>query len=885
MLICNSADAERARDTYLQMAAFQSFQIGQPGPFIPSNFFPTFNDASANWKNAGLAVIGGIPTRSTVCATVTPSGVTPPGSGDDATRWAMAVAACTTAGQVLQVNGMLQIAMSELPLSITSSITLRGVGSCTNGASPYCPSGVTVYDGAISWSGGLCGHSKIAISSGTYNTSTFVITITTATAHPFSVGQQVVLSSLTGTGAFASLDGSWTALSGTTGSTIVLAGPNPSAGAATITGGSATPGCLNVPTTQFQPDAAANQFDFGFTGQLGSCSIISSAIGCGTQFDADAAKGDTTIQVHSTTGFSVGQWVMIDEASGAQFVNDPVGPNIYGQVWASPDWLNTSGTPATGRVAWPKYGNGTGDMGPGQYPYNSPGTIQSMYDRATTEIHLITAVANNSNCPGVGCTITFDDPLMVAFRRSGNYTFTTGTFAGTTFTTTGDSCQMQVAGIIADASGTGAAVLDGTYVTAVNSCSGGVGNYTVNLSQTVTARAMIGLAHQAHIYIPARQNGTPMAFLTQAGIENLSIVNPQAGGINFQYCAYCWRYGVEVVGWVGGAFNDTYTARIQTQFSLSNHCAVSTNNGAEYPYGFQDSATESLFEDSIVLMCGKGMVGKAASGIVVAYVYADMTMYDIFSLIGNYWLDFDINCSHWSGTHDCLFEGNWGNNCDNDNTHGNDVYMTFLRNNCTGLRTNFTDPSMVANGNSANAAVSDFSGIGWETTSGLPGMADSPAFLRAAGPMVHNYWHAYLGNVMGTASKTTTGNSWSSSGSFATNKVLWAPGWQSDSSQPSVVDPNLNNGLNTFLFRNCNYDYVSASQADCATGYSHTFPNSLYLPSSGASPPSWWPSGSTTYPFPWIDASSGTPIKSNSIGGSGLPAKARWDAGTPFVQP
>ncbi len=640
-----------------------------------------------------------------------------------------------------------------------------------------------------------------------------------------------------------------------------------------------TVACVSSPGIAVQPEAASNGSDFGWKGQLGSCGTISSAIGCGTQIDADAAQGDTTIQVHDTTGFSVGDWVLIDEASAAKNVNDPVGPNLYGQVWAAPDWLSSSGSPATGRVQWNKYGNNTGDMGVTDYPYNNPHVVQSLWDRATSEIHHITAIGAGG-CPGVNCTITFDSPLAVAFRHSGSTTFT-GSISGTTLTTTGDDCTTAVAQIVSDAATT-AGVLDGTYVTAINSCSGGAGNYTVNRSQTVTSRSMIGAAHQAHIYYPTHQSGFPMSFIEQAGIENVTIENPTNGGVDFTFCAYCWAYKVEVVGWSQGAFNFSYTARDQVEFSFSNHCGASTNNGAEYPIGFQDSATEIYAVNNIIIMCGKGMVGKAAAASVVAYNYQDMTMYDYFSAIGNYWVDMGVNASHFAGTHSFLFEGNWGNNCDNDDTHGNAIYHVYFRNQCAGLRTPFTDPSMVANGQGANASESDVAGTAWQTTAGFPpGSAHSPAELRAAGPMLHMYWMAYVGNVMGSTA-TTTGNGWVYSGDYSRNKNIWMPGWNSDASNTTVSDPNLTGATGTFLFRNGNYDYVNAGVVDNAAGYSQAFPNSLYLSST----PSFFGAGaSCTYTYPWIQPTATPPVKTNSCAGSGLPAKARWDAGTPFVQP
>ena len=75
---------------------------------------------------------------------------------------------------------------------------------------------------------------------GTYNNTTGVITLVLPSTG-FSAGDSVVISSLTGTGAYASLDGTWTVLSvtGTTGCT--LQGPV-GVGASTITGGSLTLG-------------------------------------------------------------------------------------------------------------------------------------------------------------------------------------------------------------------------------------------------------------------------------------------------------------------------------------------------------------------------------------------------------------------------------------------------------------------------------------------------------------------------------------------------------------------------------------------------------------------------------------------------------------------
>ena len=91
----------------------------------------------------------------------------------------------------------------------------------------------------------------------------------------------------------------------------------------------------------------------GYNFSWAKCGNTGGRTGCGAiSLAADAAQGQTTIQLTSTSGFSVGQWVLIDEASGAGWVADPLNAwTDYGSVWAASDWLSSSGSPATGRVS------------------------------------------------------------------------------------------------------------------------------------------------------------------------------------------------------------------------------------------------------------------------------------------------------------------------------------------------------------------------------------------------------------------------------------------------------------------------------------------------------------------------------------------------------
>jgi hypothetical protein len=697
---------------------------------------PSYNDAYANWKNAGLLTVGGIPNRTTICATVNPLG----GGQDDFTNIQNAINACP-AGEVVQLGaGAFTVHLADLPIQISTGITLRGTGNCGSSSSPYCPSSITVSDGILPYTGGTCGT---------------------------SMSNQV-----------ACPNG---------GPPVVSMGPvEPAAGST----------------------GWASCGDVGFTVGTG-CGAIPLA--------ADAAQGQTTIDVTSTSNFSVGQWVLIDEASGAGWVADPLNSVTgFGSVWAAPDWLSSSGSPATGRVLWSKAENGGGwDFG-SSYPYqaNSMGCWFSYCDRPTAEIHKVAAIGSGP-CPGTNCTLTFDDPLTIAFRQSGNH-------------------NAQV------------------YWPSVSLCDG-----------------------------CSWQVGSNM--LQLAGLENISVLRGANGDIGMYFCAYCWIKNVEVGDWYGGGINIGDSVRSELNTVDVHNCWDSVNSGGEYPIDLMSASTEILITNSITNFGGKGMVARAGgAGSVVSYNYMDDAMYDDYSGIGDYWVDTGINASHYSGPHHVLFEGNWGDNLDSDNTHGNAVYITFFRNQGTGLRTPFTDPSN-------DKTVDDFTGIGW-TCGGGSCTPATPGPLRAAGPMAYNYWFAFVGNVLGLAGETTAANGWTYQGDWSANRMFML-GWNAGLGQgQGGQDPYLNGVNGSYIFRNGNYDYVDASVLWDPNTSDHTLPNSFYL----SLEPAFFNAGSG-YAWPWVTPTGSPQVQSGpttpacmaNVRGpcSGLPAKARYDAGTPFTQP
>ena len=156
-----------------------------------------------------------------------------------------------------------------------------------------------------------------------------------------------------------------------------------------------------------------------------------------------------------------------------------------------------------------------------------------------------------------------------------------------------------------------------------------------------------------------------------------------------------------------------------------------------------------------------------------------------------------------------------------------------------------------------------------------------------------NYWESYIANVIGTPGEMTSWVFHNTTGSNA----IWTTGffdggdtavdgevWSTTSGASGCVAAT---GDACPLIRLSNYDYVTNSLADPSNP---TIPNSFYLSSA----PAFFSAGSG-YTWPWVNSQGSTKVQSGpttsacttNVGGpcSGLPAKARWDAGTPFVQP
>jgi hypothetical protein len=185
-----------------------------------------------------------------------------------------------------------------------------------------------------------------------------------------------------------------------------------------------------------------------------------------------------------------------------------------------------------------------------------------------------------------------------------------------------------------------------------------------------------------------------------------------------------------------------------------------------------------------------------------------------------------------AGPHHVLFEGNYSHNVDSDYTHGNAIDLTFFRNWLTGQRRSFTD--------SAN--------------------------VRVAGLAYGSWWDSFVGNVLGRSGQMAgfvyeapamagTSANWG-------GKNIWLLGYDPER-WGSYADPQTL----TTVIRDGNFDFVTNSQKWHSTPAGFVIPDSLYL--SGK------PAFFGANPWPWVNPTNGQTYV--------LPAKARYDAGTPNI--
>ena len=364
-----------------------------------------------------------------------------------------------------------------------------------------------------------------------------------------------------------------------------------------------------------------------------------------------------------------------------------------------------------------------------------------------------------------------------------------------------------------------------------------VSGNTIKFTSPVTIGYRV--SHQAQLTrytLTGSQSTANSIHVISAGIENLSAMGGADGCVRFEDTAYSWAKNIEVTQWIGEGIAIDGSFRVEIRDSYIHTGSWPEPGGAGYAISISAGSSEVLIENNISIDVNKVMVFRSSgAGTVVAYNYVD----DGWIYGTESWVEVGLNASHMAGPHHILFEGNYGFNADSDYTHGNAIYLTFFRNWLSGQRRDFTD------------------GVN----------------VRTVGLAYGSWWDSFIGNILGRPGQmsgwhyTDPGMSCDANGNNCTgnnanwsDRAIWRFGYDPER-WGMYPDPKT---LSTVI-RDGNYDFLTKSQRWHNTPGGFTIPNSMYLTSK----PAFF--GNNTWP--WVNPTAGA-IHT-------LPAKARYDAGTP----
>jgi len=356
---------------------------------------------------------------------------------------------------------------------------------------------------------------------------------------------------------------------------------------------------------------------------------------------------------------------------------------------------------------------------------------------------------------------------------------------------------------------------------------------------TITFTTPIHISYRASRAAQLSYYGQP--HVMNAGVEDLKLIGGDDGNLRFQWAAQSWARNVENTVWHGEGFAIENSFRIEIREFYVHDGAWAQPGGGGYAISLSAGTAEVLIENGISVRANKVLVARSAgAGSVVGYNYMDMGYINTNSS----WIEIGLNASHMVGAHHVLFEGNYSHNADSDQIHGNSIYHTFFRNHLRGIRVPFDNQ---AGGRIDDAAQSQ----------------NGPK--RCVGLMAYSYWMSFVGNVLGAPGQM---GGWAYETTFTANKPgIWMLGW--DGVKPYPTDARVA----ATTLRHGNFDYLTNTvKWDPATA-NRTLPNSLYLTRK----PAFFSAGKG-YIWPWVAPVGATKLYT-------LPAKARYDAGTPFTQP
>jgi len=529
---------------------------------------------------------------------------------------------------------------------------------------------------------------------------------------------------------------------------------------------------------------------------------------------ADGVKGNFYVDLVSVTGLSVGNFVVLDEVSGANWQTDPQGGGA--QVWARADY----------RIIWRKHNPERQDyFKRGDFTGTVSGTSTTINCQSITGQLFTPAVITGAGIPG-GVEIIAQQTGSTG--QAGLYTL------NTPLTNIGPT-----------------AVHFEQYPTEVNSngdfynrldrplCE--VKEITNISGNRVTFSTPLHLGY--HTAYTAQVTKYNAAHIHHSGVENLTIRGSTGIAVTLQDAAYCWAKGVSSYRWAQNPnFNITHGFRCHVLSCNSYDCVYPRNAAGSYSLCFNWATADSIYEDCVSMDCDKVTLVRAAGrGCVYGYDYFDKGFIDTTPN----WAEIGANASHFCGSSHVLFEGNYTFNADSDITAGPSNNITWFRNWIRGVRVPYADYWVVPSSYGAGSSPVTFD----DTTNSNLGPA------RVGGLQATTYWSNFVGNVMG-ASGQMTGWVYEVDYIFPSNQlVLWYLGW--DNGTDNLMKDMTFDG---HVIRAGNYDFLTNSQKWEDGTVTGIIVNSLYL----GGKPSFFASGDT---WPWVDPTTGNTYN--------LPAKTR----------
>jgi hypothetical protein len=324
-----------------------------------------------------------------------------------------------------------------------------------------------------------------------------------------------------------------------------------------------------------------------------------------------------------------------------------------------------------------------------------------------------------------------------------------------------------------------------------------------------------------------------------AGIEDIAVAGGNnlwgfpGGTVVFSYCAYCWARNIEADGerWSNPA-NPAHPGKYGYNIGIGRgyrvvirdsyaHGSADQNPGGQ-AYGIVVGVGSSAcLVENNISVNNNKPVALNSTGGGNVVAYNYVDEAVIWNSPG--WQENGIDDCHANFTHHDLVEGNWTPNLGGDTTHGNSGWHTHLRNYAHG-----------------------------QNSSG--GMSGN---LRAVGMDGWTHFHAYVGNVLrGGGVYQTTPSSQGGRPIYALGNNYGGGGG------------NWDNGYAlAHIHRDGNWDNVTNGVV-WASG-ARAIPASFYLTGK--------PAFFGTATWPWVDPIAGTT--------HALPAKVRYDAGTPNTVP